>query len=137
MTAKELVGRNYYELFPDEAERSRQSDLQVMQTGCALRGQLRQFTTFDGTSTRWALVDRFPLRDREGRIEGVMVFAQDITEKKQAEDRLVRARKEIELRNEQLRAAGREGPAAGDSACKSNQAKSEMLASSSHDCGPR
>jgi PAS domain S-box-containing protein len=133
MTAKELVGRNYYELFPEDAERSRQSDLQVIQTGSALCGQLRQFTSFDGTSTRWALVDRFPLRDREGRIEGVMVFAQDITEKKRAEDRLIRARKEIELRNEQLRAAAAKAQRLADSACKSNQAKSEMLASSSHD----
>jgi len=62
-----------------------------------------------------------------------MVFAQDITEKKQAEDRLVRARKEIELRNEQLRAAAAKAQRLADSACKSNQAKSEMLASSSHD----
>lgn len=133
MTVKELVGRNYYELFPDDVERSRGMDLQVMQTGCPICGQLRQFTTFDGKSIRWALVDRFPLRDRNGRIEGVMVFAQDITEKKEAQDRLIRAQKEIELKNEQLRAAVEKAEKLADSACKSNQAKSEILASSSHD----
>lgn len=132
-TAKELIGQNYYDLFPEQAERSRRMDLQVIQTGNGIFGQLRSYTTFDGRSVRWALVDRIPLRDRDGRIEGVIIFAQDITEKKQAEERLFRAQKEIELRNEQLRVAAEQARRQAESACKSNQAKSEMLASSSHD----
>lgn len=132
-TVKDLVGRNYYELFPDEAERSRRFDEQVMLTGTPICGQLRRFTPRDGKALRWALVDRIPLRDRDGRIEGVMVYAQDVTEKKQAEDRLVRAQKEIELRNAQLKAAAEKSDRLARSACKSNQVKSEILASSSHD----
>ncbi|MCE5185548.1 MAG: PAS domain-containing protein [Planctomycetaceae bacterium] len=130
---KDLIGRNYYELFPDNASISRELDQRVMQTGCPVRSQLRCFTPLHTKGTRWALVDRFPLRDEEGRIQGVMVFAQDITEKKTAEDRLVRAKKEIELRNEQLRAAVAKAEKAAESACKSNLLKSEILASSSHD----
>jgi len=132
-TAKELIGRNYYELFSDQADRSRRLDLQVLQTGTPICGQLRRYTTFDGQSVRWALVDRIPMRGRDGRIEGVIIFAQDITEKKQAEEHLLRAKKEIELRNEQLRAAAQKAEQLAESACRSNQAKSEILASSSHD----
>ena len=75
----ELIGKNYYELFPDGAHRSRQQDLEVIESGRPLRQQLRQFKSFDGT-IRWAVVDRIPLNDKKaGAIIGVMVFAQDIT----------------------------------------------------------
>jgi PAS domain S-box-containing protein len=132
-TAKELIGQNYYDLFPEQADRSRRLDQQVIQTGIGIFGQLRRFTTFDSHCVRWAMVDRIPLRDRDGRIEGVILFAQDITEKKQAEERLLVAQKEIELRNEQLRAAAAKAEKLAESACQSNRAKSEILASSSHD----
>ncbi len=129
----ELVGKNYYDLFPDGAERSRQQDLQVIQSGQPLRGQLRRFKAFDG-KTHWAMVDRIPLRDKKaGKIAGVMVFAQDISDQKNAEDHLVRAKKEIEIRNTQLKAAAEKARQLADQADRSNRAKSEVLASSSHD----
>lgn len=129
----ELVGRNYYDLFPDGAERSRQQDLQVIQSGQPLRGQLRRFKALDG-KIHWATVDRIPLRDKqEGKIVGVMVFAQDVTDQKKAEDQLVRAQKEIEIRNEQLKATADKSRQLAEQADRSNRAKSEVLASSSHD----
>ncbi|MHC4551164.1 MAG: ATP-binding protein [Planctomycetota bacterium] len=130
---RELVGKNYYELFPDGAERSRRQDLQVIQSGQPLRKQIRRFKGFDG-KTHWAMVDRIPLRDKkEGKIVGVMVFAEDITEQKIAEEKLVRAKKEIEIRNEQLRTAAEKARELAAKANRSNQAKSEVLASSTHD----
>ncbi len=133
MSARELVGKNYYELFPDGAERSRQQDNDVIQSGQPLRNQLRRFKTFDG-SNHWALVDRIPLRNKKyGTISGVMVFAQNITERKKAEDHLVRAKQEIEIVNEQLKIAVERAKESASRAHESNQAKSEILASSSHD----
>ncbi|MHC4524268.1 MAG: PAS domain-containing sensor histidine kinase [Planctomycetota bacterium] len=129
----ELIGKNYYELFPDGAHRSRQQDLEVIESGRPLCQQLRQFKSFDGT-IRWAVVDRIPLNDKKaGAIIGVMVFAQDITEKKIAEDQLISAKKEIEIRNEQLKAYANEAEDSARQAHLSNKAKSEILASSSHD----
>ncbi|MBC8379088.1 MAG: PAS domain S-box protein [Planctomycetes bacterium] len=130
---RDLVGKNYYELFPDGAERSRQQDREIIQSGQALRHQPRHFKAFDG-SDHWALVDRIPLRNKKyGTISGVMVFAQNITKRKIAEDRLVRAKQEIEIANEQLKAAAERAKESADQAHRSNQAKSEILASSSHD----
>ena len=129
----ELVGKNYYDLFPDGAERSRQQDLQVIQSGQPLCRQLRRFKAFDG-KVHWARVDRIPLRDKkQSEIVGVMVFAQDITDQKKAEGHLVRAKKEIEIRNAQLKAVAEKARRLADQADRSNRAKSEVLASSSHD----
>ena len=130
---RELIGKNYYELFPDGAERSRQQDMEVIQTGQPIRHQLRRFKAFDG-SIHWALVDRIPLRNKKfGTISGVMVFAQNITDRKKAEDRLVRAKQEIEIANKQLKAIAERAKESADRAHRSNQAKSEILATSSHD----
>ncbi len=132
-SVNELVGKNYYDLFPDGAERSRQQDLQVIRSGQPLRQQLRRFKAFDGRS-RWAMVDRIPLRDKKaGKIAGVMVFAQDVTEQKKAEEHLVRAKKEIEIRNAQLQSAVEKAQNLAKQADQSNRAKSEVLANSSHD----
>ncbi len=132
MGIRDLVGKNYYELFPDGAERARQQDLEVMETGLPLRGQLRSFTAFNGLQ-RWALVDRIPLRNEDGRIGGVMVFAMDITEKKRTEEDLVTAKVQIEQTNRRLKATAEQARLLAEKATRSNRAKSELLASSSHD----
>lgn len=132
VSIRDLVGKNYYDLFPDGAERARQQDLEVMETGVPLRGQLRPFTSFSRLQ-RWALVDRIPLRDEHGQITGVMVFAQDITDKKRAEDELIDAKAQIEQTNRRLKATAEQARLLAEKAIRSNQAKSELLASSSHD----
>ena len=132
VSIRDLVGKNYYDLFPDGAERARQQDLQVMETGMPLRGQLRSFTSFS-RKERWAMVDRIPLRDEQGQIAGVMVFAVDITDKKKAEDELIEAKARIEQTNRRLKATAEQARLLAEKAIRSNQAKSELLASSSHD----
>ncbi|HDS84032.1 MAG TPA: PAS domain S-box protein [Phycisphaerales bacterium] len=132
MSIRSLVGKNYYELFPDGAKRALQQDLEVMETGRPLLGQLRSFTAYNGLK-RWALVDRIPLRDENGRITGVMVFAIDITDKKRAEDDLLKAKSQLEQTNRHLKAATEQARLLAEKATRSNQAKSELLASSSHD----
>ena len=130
---RDLIGKNYYDLFPDGAERSRQQDSEIIQSGQPLRNQLRHFKAFNG-SNRWALVDRIPLRNKKHEtISGVMVFARNITDQKKAEDRLIRAKQEIEIVNEQLKAAAERAKELADREHRSNQAKSEILASSSHE----
>lgn len=132
MSVRDLTGKNYYELFPDGAERARQRDLEVIETGRPLRGQLRPFTGRNGLE-RWATADRIPLRDKEGRITGVMVFAMDITDKKRAEDELIAAKNKIEQTNRRLKATIEQANLLAEKATRSNRVKSELLASSSHD----
>lgn len=129
---RELIGQNYYQLVPDGAEPSRRLDIEVLDSSCPLRNQLRQCIQQDG-QTRWLTEDRFPLRDKAGTVIGVMVFAQDVTEKKLAEERLILANRQIAVQNEQLRSAAKQAQTLARQASRSNLAKSEILASSSHD----
>ncbi|MBL7215125.1 MAG: PAS domain S-box protein [Phycisphaerae bacterium] len=129
---RELVGKNYYELVPVDAERSHQQDVEVIVSGWPLQGVLQEFKMADGV-IRWMVEDRIPLRDKAGKVIGVMVFSQDVTEKKLAKERLIQAKKEIEIRNEQLSVAAQQSKKLAEHASRSNLAKSEILASSSHD----
>lgn len=129
---RELVGKNYYELVPEDAERSRRQDIDVIVSGRPMQGVLREYQLADGT-TLWMMEDRIPLRDKQEKVVGVMVFAQDVTEKKMAEERLICAKKEIEIRNEQLKVAAEQSQKLAEQASRSNLAKSEILAGSSHD----
>ena len=103
MSIRSLIGKNYYELFPDGAERSRRQDLEVMESGRPLVGQLRSFTTYSGLK-HWAAGGSI-LAGRRGRISGVMVFALDITDKKRAEDELLQAQSQLEQTIRHLKAA--------------------------------
>lgn len=132
VSIRELVGKNYYELFPDSAEQARRQDLEVMETGRPLRGQLLSFIPSSGLK-QWVTVDRIPLRNEEGRITGVIVFALNITEKKQAEENLIEAKAQIEQANRLLKTAAEQAHLLAQKATRSNQAKSELLATSSHD----
>lgn len=129
---KELIGQNYYQLFPDGAQKALEKDLQVILTGKAIRKQLRKYIRSDG-KTRWALTDRIPYWDKEGNIAGVMVFAEDITDRKEAEDRLRQANREIEHANKQLHAGAERARILAEEAAVANRAKSEFLASMSHE----
>jgi len=129
---RELVGKNYYDLFPDGAERARQQDVEVMETGRPIRGQLRSFKSLGG-QTRWAIVDRIPLRDDNGQISGVMVFAVDITEQKKAQAELLEAKDQLEKTNRRLKATAEQARLLAEKTARSNMAKSELLANTSHD----
>jgi len=132
LSIRQLVGKNYYDLFPEDAEQGRREDIEVMDSGRPLRGKLLSFTPFNGLK-QWVSVDRIPLRNENGYITGVIVFALNITNQKQAEELLVEAKLEIEQANRQLKTAAEQAHLLAEMAIRSNQAKSELLASSSHD----
>lgn len=132
MSARELRGKNYYELFPEGADKAFEKDLQVILTGQPIHGKIRQFQTAQGQK-RWAVADRIPYYDERGTIAGVMVFAQDITERKEAEDSLLKAKEEIEKANQQLQAAAEKSSILAEEAMLANRAKSDFLANMSHE----
>lgn len=132
MTVQDLSGKNYYELFPEGADKALEKDLRVILTGQPIRGAVRQYETSQG-QVRWALADRIPYYDEQGNIAGVMVFAQDITERKLAEESLLKAKNEIEKANQQLRAAAEKSAILAEEAMLANRAKSDFLANMSHE----
>lgn len=132
MTMEELVGKNYYDLFPDGAQKALEKDLQVILSGEPLFNQPRKYITKDGR-THWVLANRIPYLDESGAIGGVIVFAVDNTERKAAEEDLRSANQKIEKANKQLRAAAERARVLAEEATIANRTKSRFLAHMSHE----
>jgi AraC-like DNA-binding protein len=70
----EVVGRTDLDLFPKViAEAFRQNDRIVLEHGQPLRNELHLTCFFKG-SPRWSFSSKFPLRDRSGRIIGLLLI---------------------------------------------------------------
>jgi two-component system, cell cycle sensor histidine kinase and response regulator CckA len=83
------TGKTVHDIFPrDVADRLRLGDRAMLDTGVPTEAEL-VLPGADGQRTY--ITSRFPLRNEEGRIEGLVGLAVDITERKRAEDSLQRA----------------------------------------------
>jgi PAS domain S-box-containing protein len=87
----EVEGQSTYDLYPEEAEQYYQDDLTVISSGRPKLGIIELYQTASGEK-RWVKTDKVPYRDPEGKVIGVLVFAQDITEHKRADDALRKER---------------------------------------------
>jgi len=84
---EEVEGKSVYELNPAEAEAYHKDDLQVIESGQPKLGIVEPLITAQGKK-RWLQTDKIPYRDEQGNINGVIVFALDITERKQLEEQV-------------------------------------------------
>jgi PAS domain S-box-containing protein len=99
----DLVGRSHYEIHPDISEQWREAH-QRGQAGETLKSDDDMWIQADGTKNwlRWAIV---PWHDAEGNIGGIIISAEDITERKQAEEALQRTHDELERKVQKRTAA--------------------------------
>jgi two-component system, sensor histidine kinase and response regulator len=93
----EIVGKNDFDLsWSATAERYRADDKRVMEKGSAK-------LNFDETQSRpdgsllWLRTNKLPLRDREGKVTGVIGTYDDITERRRAEQALGTSEKRYRL----------------------------------------
>ncbi len=108
----EVVGKTDFDLFTEEHARQAYEDEQeIIRTGRPLLGKEERETWRDGRVT-WVCTSKMPLRDARGEIVGTLGISRDITERKQAEDELTRAKEAAEA---------------------ASRAKSEFLAVMSHE----
>ncbi len=86
----EIIGRNDYELaWRDTAERYRADDKLVMEQETPRLNYEEPQDRPDG-SQWWVRTNKLPLRDREGKVVGMIGTFEDITERKQVEAEHVR-----------------------------------------------
>jgi PAS domain S-box-containing protein len=83
-TVAEIEGHFTHEFYPDEAERYHLDDLEVIVSGRSKLGIVEPYQTGAGEK-RWVQTDKVPYPDPQGGILGVLVFAQDITERRRIE----------------------------------------------------
>ena len=85
---KEIIGKNDFDLaWRGAAELYRADDRLVMEQESSKLDFEEQLSRADG-SLSWVRTSKLPLRDREGRVTGVIGAYEDITERKRTEDGL-------------------------------------------------
>jgi PAS domain S-box-containing protein len=95
-TVAEVEGRLTSDLYPEEAEQYYQDDLQVIASGLPKLGIVELYQAASGEK-RWVQTDKVPYRDPWGNVNGVLVFAQDITERRQSEEALQESERQYRL----------------------------------------
>ena len=78
LTREEIEGRDFLEVYPEDADRFHRNDLEVIQSGQAKLGYIQ---TIDD---RWVQTDKIPIHNSAGEVEKIIVVATDITELKRA-----------------------------------------------------
>ncbi len=81
-----FIGKTDTEMGSPDGARYREDDLRVLASGEPIIHQEERLHTQGGI--RWLLTDKIPHRDETGRIIGVIGFAVDITERRNAEEAL-------------------------------------------------
>ncbi len=97
----EVVAKDDFEFYPQElAEKFLADDQTVLQTGQPVLNREEYLPDKDGQK-RWLLSSKLPLRDKDGRIIGLVGIGRDITERKQAEEELANVKTMLESAFEQ------------------------------------
>jgi diguanylate cyclase (GGDEF)-like protein/PAS domain S-box-containing protein len=86
LKAEEIMGRSHYEIFPEIPERWREIHRRGL-AGETIQCDEDRFERQDG-SVQWLLWKVQPWQMRDGQIGGILIFYEDITDKKQAADAL-------------------------------------------------
>jgi len=110
-TVAEMEGKPCSEILPARAYELYRDDLEIIQSGKPKLGIVEETQSAAG-KTVWTRTDKLPEYDAMGRVVGILVFSQDITEHRQAEAEIRRLNEELEqrvsARTAELRAANQE-----------------------------
>jgi PAS domain S-box-containing protein len=87
ITYDKIEGHSAEELFPSFAQQYFEDDLKVLNTRKPKLGIIEQVNTASG-EIRWVNTDKIPVFGNDGEVNGLIVFTQDITERKHAEEAL-------------------------------------------------
>lgn len=96
LSMEKLAGKNLIHAVENRrlAENNWKDDLEVIETGLPKRNIIEPMLTDE---KKWFITDKIPYRDEQGQVKGVIGFSIDITERKNAEDALMRSEKKWKL----------------------------------------
>jgi len=99
---REFLGKTDFDFHPPaHARGAYERDMRILRTGEPLVGFETRIVQPDGGAT-WISSSKVPLRDRDGRIVGLIGITRDITERKLAEEELKKLAARLEASNREL-----------------------------------
>jgi PAS domain S-box-containing protein len=92
LSPEQCVGKSDFDFFSREhAERAFADEQVIMQSGQPVIGKVERLTRHDGRLA-WASSTKLPWRDAHGRVIGTFGLSRDVTEAKEAQDKLAAER---------------------------------------------
>jgi PAS domain S-box-containing protein len=101
LIGRQLVGRSHYDVFPEIPERWKEIHRRCL-AGAVERAEEDPFVRADG-STQWIAWEIRPWYGPSDAVGGIIIFSEDITERKGIEEALRRANNELDLSVHALR----------------------------------
>jgi PAS domain S-box-containing protein len=98
---RDIRGLSHYEMFPEIPEEWKEAHRRGL-AGEVLSGEVDRFERSDGI-VQWVRWEIRPWHDSEGNVGGIVIFSEEISERKKAEEALLRSEKEA-FRRQQLQA---------------------------------
>jgi PAS domain S-box-containing protein len=98
---REIRGLSYYEMFPEIPEQWKEAHRRGL-AGEVQNGEADRFERSDGV-VQWVRWEVRPWHDAEGNVGGIVIFSEEVSERKKAEEALLRSEKEA-FRRQQLQA---------------------------------
>jgi diguanylate cyclase (GGDEF)-like protein/PAS domain S-box-containing protein len=95
LVGSEIIGRSHYEMIPDMPERWKDAHRRGL-TGERLHADEDRFDRADGR-VEWSRWEIIPWRAGDGSVGGIVLFVEDITERKRAENELFESRHLLQL----------------------------------------
>lgn len=97
----DVIGKTDFDFFPrNEAVINSEADKAVLADGKSILDKEGYIP--GNRKTRWGIISKIPIYDFEGKIEGVLGYFRDITERKKIEAELEKHQLELENKNEEL-----------------------------------
>jgi PAS domain S-box-containing protein len=124
----DIVGRHHYELFPSLPGRWQEAHRRAL-AGESVGCEEDSFVRADG-GLEWLRWEVLPWHAADGTIGGIMLFTEFITDRKNANELLLRSNEELERR---VADRTRDFEHARNEANRANNVKSRFLAAASHD----
>ncbi|MGB3225085.1 MAG: PAS domain-containing sensor histidine kinase [Desulforhopalus sp.] len=86
----DMIGKTDFDFLPlEEAQKCRDDEIFIMETGESLVDKEEELTRRDGTKS-WISVSKFPWKDVDGETIGVIGISRDITKRKKLENHILR-----------------------------------------------
>ncbi len=119
------IGKTDFDFFSEEhAQQAYEDEQAIIRTGEPIRKEEKE--TYADQPDKWVLTTKIPLRDKNGKIIGTFGTSTDITDRKRADEVLLKTNQQLEKSISQANTLALEAEMA-------NIAKSEFLANMSHE----